>query len=116
MRELTRYCFLWRRDCRIIQCDLGELWGPPEHEIKAVAALEYTRQVDLAQYEPGFEDLSASDEEEADIGDEELFDQMEAMALRDEYRHGSQSAHANEDQHSSNGSMTTSLTKKRARR
>lgn len=80
-KELCRLCFLWRRDCRIIPCNLGESWGPSESEIMAAGTLEFNTRLDFDSGPQ--EDLSAEEEEPCD---EELYEQLETMALREEYR------------------------------
>lgn len=73
--------FIWRKDCRIIPYDMGECWGPSEIEMRKAGALEYNVQVDI---DGGPEDgLSAEEEEPCD---EELYEQLETIALREEYR------------------------------
>lgn len=113
MTNFTRQCFLWRRDARIVPCDLGESWGPLEDDIKAAAASEFTRQVDYSAYISEPEEAS-SEEEVIDFDDDELYEQMETMALRDEYR----GVHmpSEEDEYSSDGSNAANHSRKRRRR
>lgn len=116
LEEFTRLCYLWRQDSRTVPCDLNEYWGPPEHDMMVAAALEFTSQVDFSLYEQPEEQLSASEEEEEGYEDEELFLQMEAVALRDEYGQGPEhSIHFNAE-YSSDDTMQASPTKKRPRR
>lgn len=114
MTNFTRQCFLWRRDARIVPCDLGESWGPSEDDLKAAGALEFTKQVDYSAYITDEEEPSSGEEEEIDFEDNELYEQIENMALRDEYR-GVRML-SEEEQYSSDGSIAASPSKKRRRR
>lgn len=116
MKAFTRLCYLWRQDSRHVPCDLSECWGPPEHKMLVSAALEYTSQVDFSVYEDGPEEWSADEHEEEAYEDDELYAQMETMALRDEYSHGARhSVLTNEDHYSSDDSMPDLPTRKRSR-
>ncbi|KZP06311.1 hypothetical protein FIBSPDRAFT_914718 [Athelia psychrophila] len=113
MTNFTRQCFLWRRDARIVPCDLGESWGPSEDDIKAAGASEFTSQVDYSAYISEPEEAS-SEEEAIDFDDDELYEQMETMALRDEYRGVHMSSE--EDEYSSDGRNAANHSRKRRRR
>ena len=82
---LCRLCYIWRKDSRSISCGLDEDWGPSEPEMQAAGALEYTKQTDIIPSENDHinDDVSG---EEMEYYEEELYEQLETMALRDEYR------------------------------
>lgn len=82
----------------------------------ASGALEYSSQVDFTVYEDGPAEWSGEEDEEEAYEDEELYEQMETMALRDEYRHGARHSVLTSGEHySSDDSMAASPTKKRSR-
>lgn len=112
MSDLTRQCYRWRQDCRLIPCTLGEYWGPTEAELIAAAALEFTSQVDFATYESDPDDCSSSEGEDDCGEDEELYQQMETLALRDEY---AVRPPPDDEQYSSDDSIEFAPTKKRKR-
>lgn len=105
--------FIWRKDCRVVPGDLGESWGPSEIEMLDAGALEYNKQVDIGtEVEDG---LSAEEDEPCD---EELYEQLETIALREEYRgSGSKSNVRVEEGFSSDSEVDilTSPSKKRRR-
>lgn len=81
--------------------------------------MEYTRQVDIIGNKSGPEGWSDSDEEEeeATFEHEELYEQMETMALRDEYRgHARNTPLVDEEHYSSDSSVMASTSKKHQRR
>lgn len=112
MSEHTRQCYRWRQDCRLIPCTIGECWGPSETELIAAGALEFTHQVDFAAYETDSDDCSSSEGGDDCWEDEELYEQMENMALRDAYsaRHL-----PDEENYSSDDSVELPEAKKRKR-
>lgn len=113
VKDFTCLCFLWRQDCHNVPCHFNEYWGPPEDEMMISAALKVTSQVDFTVYE-GLSPTASEGEEEA-FEDEELYAQMEAVALRDEYTElGSHSGLSNAE-YSSDDSMQASPAKKRPR-
>lgn len=77
--------------------------------MKAAGASEFTSQVDYSVYTSDTEEESSADEEE----DNELYEQMETMALRDEYRGGHMPS---EEEYSSDGSIAENPSRKRRRR
>lgn len=85
MMDLTSKSYRWRQDCRPIPCTLGECWGPAEADIMAAAALEVTSPVDFTAYDSHHDDVSSSEGEDGRWEDQELYEQMETMALRDAY-------------------------------
>lgn len=91
---------------------LGEFWGPSEAELTAAAALEFTSQVDFTNYETDLDECSSSEADEDCWEDEELYEQMATLALRDEYatRHS-----ADDEMYSSDSSVEVSPLKKRRR-
>lgn len=112
-KELCRLSFIWRKDCRGVPGDIGECWGPSEIQMLDAGALEYNIQVDI---ECGLEDELSAEEEEP--YDEELYDQLETMALRDEYRGNASNRHVLPEETFSSDSergMAISPTKKRRR-
>lgn len=82
--------------------------------MKTAGAFEFTRQVDYSVYTSDPEEVSSADEEVIDFEDDELYDQMETMALRDEYRGGGHMA--SEEEYSSDGSIAGHPSRKRRRR
>lgn len=114
MQEHTRQCFHWCNDSRIVPCELGESWGPSEPDLQAAAALEYTIQVDFTAYDDEPEDWSGSEEGEECLENEELYEQLESMALRDQYT-SLKALPSNDDEYSSDGSIGQSPVKKRRR-
>ncbi|KAF7965169.1 hypothetical protein HWV62_45272 [Athelia sp. TMB] len=81
---LSRMCYIWCKDSRPIPCTLGEDWGPSESTMRDAGAIEYTKQVDTTTDDTAFENDASG--EEMDYFEEELYEQLETMALRDEYR------------------------------
>lgn len=119
VKDFTRLCYHWRQDSRNVPCDFNERWGPPESEMMISAALEFTSQVDFTLYE-GPEESSASEAEDDASDDdayedEELYAQMEAVALRDEYRGRASHSVLSNAEYSSDDSMQASPSKKRPR-
>lgn len=108
----TRQCYRWRQDCCLIPCSLGEAWGPSDAELIAAAALEFTIQVDFSPYESEPDDGSSSEADDNCWEDDELYDQMETMALRDQYAGRRPLA---EEHYSSDSSVGVSPSKKRRR-
>lgn len=110
MSEQARLCYRWRQDCRLIPCTMGESWGPSEAELIDAGRIEYSHQVDFSAYETDPHACSSSEGEEDCWEDEELYEQMETMALRDEY---SARPSADDDNYSSDSSRPMSSVKKR---
>ncbi|KAF7965549.1 hypothetical protein HWV62_42898 [Athelia sp. TMB] len=113
-QDLCRLCFLWRRDCHVIPCTLKNpyWWGPTDAEMLEAGSREYNAQVGA---------VSSSDEAsggEEYVCDEELYEELETMAFRDQYRWRSQGREADltSEQYSSDNDsiyLTTPAKKRR---
>lgn len=73
--------------------------------------MEVSRQVDLSAYETDVEDYLSSEGEDDGGEDEELYEQMETLALRDMY--SAHSPHDDDELYSSDSSVQMSPRKKR---
>jgi hypothetical protein len=94
-KRLLRICVTWEQATKGIPCELPNEWGPSQVELSNARKYELKEQVLIASdhnSDEGMEeDREEEDEEEEDMEEEdmenaELLDNMEMMALIDEFR------------------------------
>ncbi|KAG1849101.1 hypothetical protein C8R48DRAFT_750301 [Suillus tomentosus] len=95
--ELVNICVVWKKKVQCIPCawPVGESWGPSDEALLQAArdqAQSSFRDEDDAESVEGEEGDCEGDLEYGEIGDEELMDAIEDIALADEYRYD----HSNE--------------------
>ncbi|KAG1898846.1 uncharacterized protein F5891DRAFT_954811 [Suillus fuscotomentosus] len=90
--ELVNICVVWKKKVQCIPCawPVGESWGPSDEALLQAArdqAQSSFRDEDDAESVEGEEGDCEGDLEYGEIGDEELMDAIEDIALADEYRY-----------------------------
>ncbi|KAG1778076.1 hypothetical protein EV702DRAFT_1179091 [Suillus placidus] len=95
--ELVNICVVWKKKVQCIPCawPVGESWGPSDEALLQAARDQVQssfRDEDDAKSVEGEEGDCKGDLEYGEIGDEELMDAIEDIALADEYRYN----HSNE--------------------
>ncbi|KAG0703204.1 hypothetical protein DFH29DRAFT_981988 [Suillus ampliporus] len=90
--ELVNICVVWKKKVQCIPCawPVGESWGPSDEALLQAArdqAQSSFRDEDDAESVEGEEGDCEGDLEYGEIGDEELMDAIEDIALVDEYRY-----------------------------
>ncbi|KAG1819999.1 hypothetical protein EV424DRAFT_1472573 [Suillus variegatus] len=90
--ELINICVVWKKKVQCIPCawPVGESWGPSDEALlqaaRDQAQSSFRDEVDAESVE-GEEGDCEGDLEYGEIGDEELMDAIEDIALADEYRY-----------------------------
>jgi hypothetical protein len=90
--ELVNICVVWKKKVQCIPCawPVGESWGPSNEALLQAARDQVQssfRDEDDAESVEGEEGDYKGDLEYGEIGDEELMDAIEDIALADEYRY-----------------------------
>ncbi|KAG1725965.1 hypothetical protein EDB19DRAFT_1643732, partial [Suillus lakei] len=90
--ELVNICVVWKKKVQCIPCawPVGESWGPSDEALLQAARDQVQSSFcdeDDAESVEGEEGDYKGDLEYGEIGDEELMDAIEDIALADEYRY-----------------------------
>ena len=85
-KQLLRICVTWEQSTKGIPCELPNEWGPSQVELSNARRYELQEQVLIASDHSSDEDEEEEDREKEDMENAELLDNMEMMALMDEFR------------------------------
>jgi hypothetical protein len=85
-KQLLHICVTWEQSTKGIPCELPYEWGPSQVELSDARRYELQEQVLIASDHSSDEDELEEDGEEEDMENAELLDNIEMMALMDEFR------------------------------
>lgn len=85
-KQLLCICVTWEQATKGIPCDLSNEWGPSQTELSNARKYELQEQVLVASDPNVEEEDQEADDNKKDIENAELLDNMETMALIDEFR------------------------------